>query len=538
MNPRVRGSNPRLDRRAARSSALGAWYTFLDRGGGSLHDSSGYKRHGSISGSSGAAGFETVNHELLCAYHFNGSNDEVDCGSGLDPSGLSRITMEGWAKSDTGGTNEVLCGWWDGADGCLVHSKSVGEGGEGLFVLAGGGVDLAEFLCDTTSDFFHFALVYDGSLSGNANRLKLYYQGDLAAAAFHASASIPATLGTITSNLGIGDAGPLARHWDGHIATVRVYPGVALTAAEIERRFRDPTSEFLHVRPRVFRVRAPAGTTIEASLSLGLGLGVATGSIAEVEAGLSLDASLGMSPSGEAELESALSLSQSLGIAQGAEATFEAGLLLTQSFALTAVSELISGSTIEAALTLAQSHGMSASAQADLEAGLSLMQALGFALGAQAVFESTASFDLALALQQDPVAILEASAALGQSLGLAAAGGSAVSAELALTISQGMSAASEITLEGALEIGVGLGVGTGAQADLQAETVLEAQLGLALIADAILEAGLSLDQVHNLTVTSTKIIAGLTTPDGRTRTVSVSVRSRTTSAAGRTRTIQ
>ena len=74
-------------------------------------------------------------------------------------------------------------------------------------------------------------MVFDGSQSGNANRLKFYLNGTLQTLAD--SGTIPATTGNISSNFWIGgspDSG--IRHLNGLIDDVRVYDR-ALTAGEI-----------------------------------------------------------------------------------------------------------------------------------------------------------------------------------------------------------------------------------------------------------------------------------------------------------------
>lgn len=165
--------------------------------------------------------------DLGNALNFDDSPEFVSLATGnVDPSGAANWTIMGWAISDVSATHNGIAGWYDNAVPGGIFIQQWISGGDRLLVLAGLSTDSASVLVDVTSDYFHYALVYDGTLSGNANRLKLYYNGALQALGFPGVAAIPATLPVLTSSeFRIGDIGNgvLNRHWDGRIDEVVVY---------------------------------------------------------------------------------------------------------------------------------------------------------------------------------------------------------------------------------------------------------------------------------------------------------------------------
>jgi len=154
---------------------------------------------------------------------FDGNSSYVDYGDGIDPSGWTKATLEVWIKSDTGAQDEAIVGWYINGDGGLFMQSKY-NAGEGLLVYAGAtGNDFAEKNIETTDGWVHAVLVYDGSLSGNANRLKLYANGVLQTLTFDGSASITSSIPSLSSTtLKIGDVSSLGRKWNGSIDEVRI----------------------------------------------------------------------------------------------------------------------------------------------------------------------------------------------------------------------------------------------------------------------------------------------------------------------------
>lgn len=79
--------------------------------------------------------------------------------------------------------------------------------------------------------YYHLTMVFDGSQTGNANRLKLYVNGVLKTLSF--TGTIPATLLTNTADLNFGKWGGSATNYlNGAVDAARLYSR-AVTAAEV-----------------------------------------------------------------------------------------------------------------------------------------------------------------------------------------------------------------------------------------------------------------------------------------------------------------
>jgi len=91
----------------------------------------------------------------------------------------------------------------------------------------------------------NIAMVYDGSLSGNSNRVKIYIDGVLQATTSIGSI-IPATTGPGTSNFAIGGLGTAttpSSYFNGNINNVKIY-NRALTAEEINQNYNTLKGRF------------------------------------------------------------------------------------------------------------------------------------------------------------------------------------------------------------------------------------------------------------------------------------------------------
>ena len=201
-----------------------------------VYDVSGQANNGYISGvaTSSAKTIGKVGQGLK----FDGVDDEVVMTS-PDPSSATAYTISAWVKSKSTALNKGIAGWFDGVDGIFIQSGTASGGvanGEGIVVLAGNGADFAGVLVDIDSMWHHAVLIFDGSLSGNSNRLKLYYDGSLQTLTFNGAAAIPSSLYAQSGLFRIGEVGTLGRQWNGFIDEVRTY-NRALTAAEVKQLY-------------------------------------------------------------------------------------------------------------------------------------------------------------------------------------------------------------------------------------------------------------------------------------------------------------
>jgi hypothetical protein len=183
------------------------------------------------------------------ALNFDNSPEFASLADGnVDPSNATEWSIMGVANADTADLNNGIAGWWDGGvnKGIFIQTlTSGGIGGEGLLVTAGGA--FGEVNVEITDDWFHFALVYNGALSGNANRLKLYYNGVLQTLTF--VGTVPATIPSLTdSEFRIGDIGDgsLNRHFNGQVDELGTWSR-ALTANDISDAYNSGNPLYLDI---------------------------------------------------------------------------------------------------------------------------------------------------------------------------------------------------------------------------------------------------------------------------------------------------
>ena len=142
--------------------------------------------------------------------------------------GASAFTLTGWMRR------------WNTSDivrlgkGFAAHDKEVGialwENGKVYVNVSdsAAGFEEGSFTLNDT-DWHHYALVFDGSLSGNSNRLKAYVDGSSQLLTFNGT--IPATTPSNTDSFQIGRDHGAAN--TGYIDDVRIYDS-ALNATEIQ----------------------------------------------------------------------------------------------------------------------------------------------------------------------------------------------------------------------------------------------------------------------------------------------------------------
>ena len=214
---------------------------------GNANDSTGDGFNGTITGAVPTADrFGVVNS----AYSFNGSNTMINLGDILDSiftAPVAKFTVTGWAMTRTYGTIS-------GGGGYIV-GKNAGGGSQGgaQWSVTHNDIGLTAYVFSDTlalnyiaikspqvaGEWFHFALVFDGSLP-QLQRVKLYVNGSTAYSSVYQHVG---TLGTSTSAstqpiyLGAttqhGQMSIPTNCYDGDIDDIRIYSG-ALDSASIQ----------------------------------------------------------------------------------------------------------------------------------------------------------------------------------------------------------------------------------------------------------------------------------------------------------------
>lgn len=174
------------------------------------------------------------------AVTFDNVNDYIDLGDVSTMEGQSALTISTWI-------NPTTLANYDG-----IVSKYASATSDTTLNLGGTGVGTTSSLVATirngsdtygytatgkivTGVWTHCILVFDGTQTGNSNRLKVYINGVSEALTF--VGTIPATTVANAQNLRIGRTGSASDYFDGKIDEVRVY-NRALSAEEVAQLYR------------------------------------------------------------------------------------------------------------------------------------------------------------------------------------------------------------------------------------------------------------------------------------------------------------
>ncbi len=173
------------------------------------------------------------------AITLDGSFDRIDVGDMPTLEGQSALTISSWVRpSSLVDYAGILCKYSSTtSDTCLQAGGSGVGSSSAINAAVRNGSDAYGYTSGsklTAGVWTHVAMVFDGSLSGNANRLKVYVDGVQEALTF--SGTIPATTVSNAQNFIIGRTGGASNYWNGKLDEVRAY-NRALTAAEIKAQY-------------------------------------------------------------------------------------------------------------------------------------------------------------------------------------------------------------------------------------------------------------------------------------------------------------
>jgi len=162
------------------------------------------------------------------ALSFDGNNDYVSAGDVNAVDGASTVTLSGWFKR--GASNAHLTVGKTTNAGRTFSINFYNDGRAYVNVGTGGGVNSYGYFNSNDTDWHHVVFVFDGNLSGNANRAKAYLDGVQQSLTF--SNTIPAATQASSDNFEIGRDQTLATYSSGGIDEVRLYSR-AFTQTEV-----------------------------------------------------------------------------------------------------------------------------------------------------------------------------------------------------------------------------------------------------------------------------------------------------------------
>ena len=181
-----------------------------------------------------------VGGKTLYGARFNGSSSYIDLGTSLLGS-KSAFSVSAWVNFDNLNTQNFIfynsesgtggnVGFYDYGNGSIYFQPDASTSANRGYISNSG--------IYTTDEWVNIVMVFDGSATGNSNRLKAYIQGTERTLTY--DGTIPSSTGTSTANNWIG--GRASTKFSGDIDQVRVF-NKALSSAEVSKLYGNGAGE-------------------------------------------------------------------------------------------------------------------------------------------------------------------------------------------------------------------------------------------------------------------------------------------------------
>ena len=181
-----------------------------------------------------------VGGKSLYGARFNGSSSYIDLGTSL-LSSRSAFSVSTWVNFDNLNTQNFIfynsesgtggnVGFYDFGNGSIYFQPDASTSANRGYISNSG--------IYTTDEWVHIVMVFDGSATGNSNRLKAYIQGTERTLTY--DGTIPSSTGTSTANSWIG--GRSSTKFSGDIDQVRVF-SKALSSNEVGKLYGNGAGE-------------------------------------------------------------------------------------------------------------------------------------------------------------------------------------------------------------------------------------------------------------------------------------------------------
>ena len=196
-------------------------------------DLSGNKNSGTLTN---GPTFNSVNQGSIV---FDGTNDVV---TGSLPSGISgtqTCTQGCWFKRTTISSFSAFVGF--GTNSSTANRFVIQVWNDGIIYLAFDTAAWGNFTSNDTN-WHNIQVVFNGTLTGNSNRLKVYFDGVETALSF--TGTIPTSVGTPTGGYRVGQTfTDINSYGSSSIASVQIY-NRALSAQEVNQNYNALKSRF------------------------------------------------------------------------------------------------------------------------------------------------------------------------------------------------------------------------------------------------------------------------------------------------------
>jgi hypothetical protein len=162
---------------------------------------------------------------------FDGVDDYVSVAKQTALVNAGQFTLMSWMKRRTS-SSKIIC--YQGADAQNDVSFELWNDGFAYFEV-GNSQNSYATIGNTSTNWQYLAMVFDGTQTGNSNRLKCYIDGSLLNVAYNGT--IPSTSGPSNSVFSIGNSQGIGGNFsDGNISQVLIY-NRAITVAEIAQNY-------------------------------------------------------------------------------------------------------------------------------------------------------------------------------------------------------------------------------------------------------------------------------------------------------------
>ena len=172
----------------------------------------------------------------------DGVDEYIDLGRVTDTEGAANYSVSFWMWMSSDSPTNYIMGRFNGANNSFYITKANLTNGNGIGVTIGDGSSYGVVRMDnaiTFSQWIHVVVVYDGSLSGGTNRVKIYVDDTLEART--ESLTIPTTINSDTTSMALfALGGSTSNNVQCRLDEVRFYD-YALTSGNVSSIYNSGT---------------------------------------------------------------------------------------------------------------------------------------------------------------------------------------------------------------------------------------------------------------------------------------------------------
>lgn len=168
---------------------------------------------------------------------FDGVDDYVLCPKQTSLVSATQFTMCAWMKRNLSNSLVLI-----GQAETLSNDISFELWNDGnVYFEVGNGSNSYGVTSNNSTLWQYLTMVFDGTQTGNSNRLKTYINGSLLTLSY--VGTIPSSTGTVNNNLNVGAYLPNSNYSNGNISQVQIY-NRTLSAAEVLQNYNATKSRF------------------------------------------------------------------------------------------------------------------------------------------------------------------------------------------------------------------------------------------------------------------------------------------------------